>query len=463
LVLTMFVASKGSALVAAWTGEFISRNPTRAKILFDTIGDDYVRLALQKNLAQVEDPARVEKLAPSYALKDIYGLLRGDLNQPAIAVLHVLCSMPGPLGLADLSTIIGKPISAKVIESLDELSFVQGSDGLYTSHPFVRELWEASGNKRTLTPGLIAWAKSVLEKYSPGRDPNVSQAVVQQWANVSAVLRDLAASRSVKHRVEHRRSFLRLWRMADGFLWAVGRWRERQNLGKKARDIAASLKDHDTEVLAIYDALAMTHWYRDRTVDEAERLIDEAAGLAKKHNLQVARARIEWYRSRMLLHAGRVKDAKRAANDAVKLAEVSKDAETRMVALIGLGDAHLEDEAPDSAIRCYEEAECLLDRVPPEIDAILDRSYGRVFLRNGDYAKAIRHFEDAVDRFIGLGLVVQAATTAVYNAEALARAGEPETAQRHLDWGRLHLDPLGSVLRKTSIDVAAQAIKNATP
>jgi tetratricopeptide (TPR) repeat protein len=462
LALTMFVASNGSALVAAWTGEFIARNPRQAQILNRDLANDYGiyhGVARQMDMANVDDPALAERIAPKFTLKLIYDRLRRDLNQPAIAVLHVLCSMPAPLGLADLSGIIGKPISAKVIESLDELSFVQRGDGLYSSHPFVRQVWDSSGQRRTLTPGLIAWAESVLTKYSRDHDPDVSQAVVLHWANVSAVLGDLAASGSVGPR----KAFLRLWRMADGFLWAVGRWRERQKLGEAAWEIALSLKDYDTAVLAIYDALAMTHWYRDRTVDEAERLIDKAAALAKKHKLAVAQARIEWYRSRMLLYDGRVKEALGAAEDAVELAKASKDPETHTLALIGLGDAVREDGLPELALRRYGEAEDLLKHLPAlrarEIKAVLARSYGRVFLRSGDYAHAIRRFEDAIDGFIKLGLVVQAARTAVYNAEALARAGEPETAQRHLDWGRLRLDPLGSVLRQQSIKEAEQAIK----
>jgi tetratricopeptide (TPR) repeat protein len=272
----------------------------------------------------------------------------------------------------------------------------------------------------------------------------------------------LAASSAVGDR----QKFLTLWSHADDFLWAAGRWRERISFGRDAERVAHTLKDSKAEATALFDAQARTLWHRNGTKHEAEALIGRAAAIAKTRGLKPLAATIEHYRSMMLLHVRDVPGALAAARAAVKLADEARNLEVRITARIALGSALREADHPDEALEMYAVASRLLensaDARAADTRAVLNRNLGRVYLRKGEYGNALKMLEQATDAFAQLGLVVQEAETAVYYAEALVRVGEPFTAERHLEWGRARLDPLGSVLRQQSIARVRQEIDHAT-
>jgi len=475
LTLTMFNCSKGSARVAAWTGQFIQRNLDEAKVLDDGLAqiyDDFIAAEAADEGRATDSllPVVPSDREPPINLGSLFAWFESRLTEPACDVLEVLCEMPAGLRTEDLAVIVDRDDVAHLVELLDDRNLLQvaNADGVfehtrYTSHPFVRQLWEAAElqPEPMLQLGMVRWVERVLGQYTRDRDPMVSPIVLRQWPNIAHVLRLLAASPAAIDR----RKFLELWRQADQFLWAAGRWRERLSFGRTAEETARRLGDRAAEISALYDAQAKTLWHRYGTKDGAESLINKAAAIAAKYKLKPLRVRIEWYRSRMLLHVGDFKGALTAATHAVSLADSTKDLQARVTSRIGLANALRDADRLDEALTVYAAVRQLLVAVKgisgDESRAVLDRNEGRVYLRKSSYEDALRKLRSAMEAFVRLGLVVQVAETAVYYAEALARVGEPATAERHLNWGRERLDPLGSALRQRSIARAVREIEEA--
>lgn len=477
LALTMYNSSHGSARVAVWTGEFIVRNPAEAKELDDHLAKAYGNYLERRSagspaealaVAGADESEREDE--PPITLAGIYEWFKERLTRAALDVLELLCEMPAALRIEDLEAIVGRPDVSKLIEELNARNLLQAvrpdtyrQHVRHTSHPFVRQLWKAANRRpgAELARGLTSWADLVLSQYGRDRDPNVSPIVSRQWPNLSHVLRLLAVSKD--KRDLHK--FVELQRYAVDYLWAAGRWRERMSFGMLAAEIANAIGDAAAEAEALFDAQAKTLWHREGTKDTAEKLIDRAAAIAEKHRLKSLEARVEWYRSRMLLHVGELAPAVAAAKKAVALADAAKDLQVRITSRMGLGNAYRESNEPDAALRAYAEVADLLKNASSsqayESRGVLDRNVARVHLRKEEYAPALKRLENAMDIFATLGLVVQEAETAVYYAEALARVGEAATAERHLEWGRERLDPLGSVLRQRSIANARAAIDEA--
>lgn len=485
LAFAMYISSDGSALVAVWTGQYLLRNPREARRLGEYIDGRYGAYLLQLRSAP-EPPAltdgdesdelrKAADLEPPITMDGIYEWFASALTDSELELLDVLCEMPSGLRTDDLALIAHRSEAAieELIEALSERNLVQTlreendpdpKHAQHIGHPFVRELWYASHPtlEEQVWNGIVDWAAHVLDQYVPERDPRVSAININQWSNLAHVLQTLARGGTADQR-----RFLDLWIKADQFLWAAGRWRERLGLGLLAEKTAQQVGDVRREIVALYDAQAKTRWHRDASRKEAEELLDRAAALAERHQFDALRARIEWHRSRLLLHVGDFDAAEAAARRAVELADGARKPETdvRLTARIGLGNVYRERGNAQMAIEKYREAAALLKGrrsvQAEETLAVIERNVGRALLRGGDPAAALQHLEQAMAHFADLELVVQQAETAVDYAEALAKIGEPETAQRHLDWGRRRLDPLGSVLRKQTIDRADKAIRNA--
>ena len=475
LTLAMFNSSKGSARVAAWTGQFIQRNTEEAKALDEGLSVAYEEF-ISRQAADAGDEAEAE-LVPAdddgdapVTLASIYDWFEHRLTEPARDVLEVICEMPAGLRTEDLAVIVNRDDVAHLVELLNDRNLLQvaNADGVaehtrYTSHPFVRQLWEDAKlePEPLLQRGMVRWVENVLNHYTRDRDPMVSPIVLRQWPNIAHVLRRLAASSNAAEQ----RKFLELWEQADEFLWAAGRWRERLSFGRTAERTARKVGDRAAESRALFDAQAKTLWHRYGTKEEAGALIDKAAAIAARHKLHSLRASIEWYRSRMLLHVADFNGALEAAKRAMSLADHAKDLQVRVTSRIGLANALRDSGRLDDALDVYGEVRKLLATQKgtraDESRAVLERNEGRVYLRKSHYEDALRKLRAAMEAFARLGLIVQVAETAVYYAEALARVGEPATAQRHLDWGRERLDPLGSVLRQRSIARAVREIEEA--
>ncbi|HEX2121379.1 MAG TPA: ATP-binding protein, partial [Thermoanaerobaculia bacterium] len=483
LTLSMYESSQGSALHAAWAGQLLARNPAEAEEL-----NKYIALQVGPFLMRARSaltkfgnrrrpgrpavvPTKERRVSDTLSFRMIHEWLSEKLNPNALALLTLLCAMPGGFRLQDLKQIFPEIPMHPTLDKLDtrNLLHIIHTDGLAenavrTCHPFAREVWNSihPDLPEDLWQKLVKWSEWVLRQYGRSRDSKVSPIVSNQWANLARVLDVLSRRESEADR----RQFLDLWKLADGFLWAGGRWRERLMFAQRAEMIARGLGDVETEIIALADGQAKTIWHREADRENAERLLLRAIALADAHDLLSLRARIEVYCSRMLLHVGEAREALEVANNAVVFADAAGDAQWRVIARINLGNAHRENDSPaEVAFQQYDEAEDILNRAETEREeetrAVLQRNRGRVFLRDDRIAEAIDKLEDAMDRFREQKLLVQEARTAVHYAEALSAAGEPWTAEQFLRWGRQHLDPLGSVVMNNRMAAAQQAINDA--
>lgn len=482
LTFVMYASSGGSALVAVWTGQFIARNRAEA----DRLNTD-LRAAGERYLTDIRkqmdtgndvlDPSaqleRIERIPPPVTLDGIYEWFKKKLNAAEMKILDVLCEMPSGLRTDDLAQIVGRSEDevAHLIERLFERNLVQTNlpagdndsrHAQHQGHPFVRHLWAASNPTLAIEvwEPIVSWTAWVLKQHTPERDPRVSPINVNQWPNLAHVLRTLARGGTLQ-----KKRFLELWRMADRFLWAAGRWRERYSFGCTAEAVAREIGDFESEITAIYDAQAETSWYRNAKREDVEKLLERASALAAAHGLDVLSARIEWYRSRMLLHLGENNAALEAAQAAVALADTTDRAGVHVMTHIALGNAYRETDQYPEALEEYDKAADFIEKVESaeaeKTRAIIDRNRGRVHIRTGQRAESIRILERAMTKFHDLDLEVLEAETAVYYAEALAKIGESAMARRHLEWGRQRLNPLGSKLRQRDIARAEHEIEDA--
>jgi tetratricopeptide (TPR) repeat protein len=180
--------------------------------------------------------------------------------------------------------------------------------------------------------------------------------------------------------------------------------------------------------------------------------LDEAAELFERTGDLVQRARVDWYRSRLFAHQGDLHSAIVAAQSAVIIADRSGDARTIGLAHHGLGNIHRRLRQTGSAIEEFEIGRRQFKKAnDPEMLAVAMRRLGSVRMDEGELGQALLDLESSTDQLRSLGLLSEAAESAVLHAQVLAKLGEIRDAALERDIATVILEPLGSTVRNNEI------------
>jgi tetratricopeptide (TPR) repeat protein len=172
------------------------------------------------------------------------------------------------------------------------------------------------------------------------------------------------------------------------------------------------------------------------------------------------RARVEYYRGRLLRHFGELNGALEAAAIAVELARASNERVVIGAALNGYGNVLRSLERFDDAALVYDEALAALSGAgDEEMTAVVRRNRGRLALELGQPEAAVQELEAALDAFAALALAVEEAQAALHHARAIAALGEIEEAEFELATAAERLRALGSKLRGAELTEARMWIE----
>lgn len=454
---TTYTATGGTALGAVWAGQLLKAAPSRAPTLAN----------------------RLSKTSNEEGLQIIYQWCFAQLTPLQRQVLGILCELPAPVPIDDLHTIIGDTTPAqigKAVGGLHALGLLIHTrshsnpparhDRLHFRHPFVRQFWRKGRDTQDSWKLAVEWAKSVSRQYGKeGRKVRYSE-LDARWSNVSFVVRRLAAIDDP----DAKRAFLEIWENVDNFLWITARWRERIKLGDAALDFAGDLYRESgnaaylkQQTFALYDSLGKTHWHRDEATMEAERLLKKGYEVAAATGDDDARARYHWYTSRLHLSRDQAEAAQEEVEIAEGLASTSADRELQATIQNALGNVLRERGMERESLERYERAMSLIENQhsepAEELRDIIVRNRGRLELNRGDYTAAIKHLEEAMERFGRAQNIAQQAECAVYHARALAGIDEFSEAERELDWAESVAATIGSAVVRRQITTARAEIE----
>lgn len=441
----VYTAVTGSPLACVWVG-------------------GYLRLAHDGG----EDLAKKLTGTSAADLETIFEWSVADLSPIDRDVLSVLCELPAPVQTKDLQAVLVIE-EAAIADSLkrlrahnllieEEPQGLASGGGQGTRHPFVRKFWAVSGDSDMQRgwPRIVQWATAELER--SGGDGNWSGFIrlKPKWPNIRHVLDTLMEDGER----QDQRLFLTLWRRADYFLWSAGRRRERLELGRRAEQIARNLSERSFLAHALYDSIAETEWHRRWGREQAEPLLDEAAGIYADLGDAVGRTMVEYYRARLLTKKTRPLDAALSiALGAVELARATADGRLVGLTLNALGNVYRNMGEWKKARSAYEEAGDLLRNAnDEEMKAVVWRNLGRVSLLEGRLGEAIASLEEALNLFQDLALADEEAEAAKDHARTLHRLGESEAAGDELLWCEQTFERLGAVGRRKEVEEAKKEI-----
>jgi len=442
----LYRAMKGLPLACAWVGGLLHVAPLQGSRLVDLLRAD-----------------------GNAELENLFNCCVADLRPLERNVLGVLSELPAALSSTELADITGETSAAiqSAARRLEGRNLLMQetqarSEEIHTKHPFVRQFWQSAAPEVTATvrAQVARWCEDLLHRHGGDRNWRGFAHLRRQWPNVRHVLDALYEKR------DHA-PFLDLWRRADYFLWSAGRWRERIVLGRRAAATSEELGERALLAHALYDSVAETSWHRRGTRKECEPLLDQAGRIFDELGDRSGRAKVEYYRGRMLRHMGDWDEALNVARHAVDIARAADDAYVVGLALNGLANVHRDHPHHPSweeARRCYAEARSVLEAVQPqdeEMLAVTDRNLGRVCLQQGQVGTAIDHLEKSMDAFHQLDLPVEEAEAAVHYAKALAQVDEHEDAAEQVEWAVQTLDRLGSRARSQEVRLARSLIREA--
>jgi tetratricopeptide (TPR) repeat protein len=342
-------------------------------------------------------------------------------------VLLILSCLPNAVPEAELASIAGLPVD-RVRAATAELQLrhlalaTPDGEGVHAAHPFVRQFVMSWPNHGDVQTKLHAWANRVLQARGGDRNWNAYPALNELWPNLRSVLQ-LAATDAPEE-------FLRLWRLADYFLWSSGRRRERERLGQLAVDLAREATRFDYLVHALYDSVAECRWHSSGTEAECKRLLDQAVLVSEKMpDPGPHPAMIEHYRSRMHRHFKNLDEAATAAQKAVLLARKYGDELVIGLCENALGNVFRSQREYDVALSHFAKAaECFEHAQETEMTAIVLRNQGRCHGGMGRHGEAIAALEESVEILRGLSLDIECAEAALDHAKELAALGETDEA-----------------------------------
>lgn len=435
-----------SALACVWFGELLRHSPAESEQLIKRL-----------------DPAKP-------GIQAVYDAMLHGVSTEARMLVGVVCQLPAPVAKSDLLRIIGCK-SGQLNEAIRELErrslIMEREGGWQPRHPFVKQYWrQPAGDPREIVARtaersrilalVLRWAAKVLDKFGGELNFEGYTFLESRWANLGYLLRQLEDSESI----DDQRLFLQLWDRADTFLWTKARWRERLALGRAAEKISRKLGDQRALGKALYESIAEVLWHLHGPSPQISGYLDEAAELFDKVGDLVHRARVEWYRSRLLAQRGDLDAAIRAAQSAVTIAERSGDARTIGLAHHGVGNVHRRLGQTRRALEEFEIGRQHFTKANDlEMLAVARRRLGSVRMHEGDLGQALLDLESSTDQLRSLGLPSEAAESAVLHAQVLAKLGEVRDAARERDVAALVLEPLGSSVRNDEIAEVTRLIE----
>jgi tetratricopeptide (TPR) repeat protein len=431
-----------------WFGELLRHAPDEAELLIERL--------------KTADPG----------IQTVYDAMLDGVSGESRMLVGAVCQLPAPVAESDLRRIIGCK-SGKLHESIRELEqrslIMKREGGWQPRHPFVKQYWQQPAGdpgelaervieRSQIRVRLLDWASKLLEENGGELNWDGYDVLESRWTNLGYLMRQLKDAESP----DDRQLFLRLWDSADTFLWTKARWRERLALGRAAETISRDIGDKRALGKALYESIAEVLWHLYGPSDEVSGYLDEAADLFDDVGDIVHRARVEWYRSRILAQRGVLQAAMTAAVSALLIAEKSADMRTIGLAHHGVGNVYRRLRQPSEALEQFEIAhEYFVRAVDSEMVAVAKRRIGCVRMHEGDLGQALLDLQTSTDQLRGLGLPGEAAESAVFHAQALAMLGEYRDAARERDIAAAVLEPIGSSVRNEEIAETTRLIDGA--
>ena len=437
-----------SALACVWLGELIRHAPGEAESLIQ----------------------RLETATPG--IQAVYDAMLDGVSPEARVLVGAVCQLPAPIEESDLQRVVGcKPGKLHAaIRELEQRSLIMKREaGWQPRHPFVKQYWrEPAGSadkivaraaeRSQIWKRLLAWATDLLARNGGELNWKGYDVLESRWTNLGYLLRQLKDSTTR----EDRELFLQLWSSADTFLWTKARWRERLALGRAAERLSREIDDKRARGKALYEGIAEMLWHLYGPSDEIFNHLDEAAGLFDEIGDLVHRARVEWYRSRMLADQRKLDLALTAAQSAVRIAEQSGDTRTIGLAHHGVGNIFRRSRRGSLALEEFQTGLHYFTAADDkEMIAVAKRRLGCVRMDEGDLGQALLDLESATDQLRALRLPGEAAETAILHAQALAKLGEWRDAVLERDIAAALLEPLGSSIRNEEIAATTRLIDEA--
>jgi tetratricopeptide (TPR) repeat protein/predicted amidohydrolase len=440
---TMLEVMLGVPLACVWAAEIYRDSPVEA---------ERVRRALKDN--------------PKADRTYLFNAIVEQLSPLAKQILGVLCELAAPVTQEDLVVMfendadgagatageVHEAILALHARSLVMPSYlIDGSaPGVTFRHPSIQLFWRLSAgtDRSNVLERALNWCEQLLEQYGGERNWRGLKPIGERWANFGYLIRGLARDGSPLAM----KRFMKLWQLADTYLWTSGRWRERKMLGERALEFAGT-HDATSRAYALYESLAQAEWHLHRDRSAAEPLINEAIaiyeGLGDLHGV----ARAYWNLSRMLRHCGAIKESLAAAQTALANALRAGDLHSSALALHGVGSALLKLDDVEGADDAFRVARVLFEKTgDDEMLAVIERNRGHLFEKRGRYADALRKLESAMDSFDRMGMALEEAEAALYHARALAKLSEKTDAQRQFERAKTIIERLGSRVRRDQIE-----------
>jgi tetratricopeptide (TPR) repeat protein len=377
------------------------------------------------------------------ALQAVFSETTRGLSNEERSLLTLLSRLPQPLAESELGELCDFAIRSAIDQLQTRHLIVAGvgeQGSVHTAHPFVRQFvkgWEqGQADER-----LAAWADRKLNALGGDRNWSGYPLLSKVWANIQIVLESI--------REREPRRFLRLWRLADYFLWSTGRLRERERLGRVAVAVAKELGDAELLVHALYDSVAECRWHRSGTKEECSTLLDEAEQVADKlADPTMHKAMIEHYRSRMFRHFKQPDDALAAASRAIPLAQNCNSPRVLGLCENALGNVYRSQRRSNEALAHFDvAADCFEREGDLEMQAIVLRNQGRCYEQKGESGRAIEALEKSIELLRQLHLYVECAEAALDHATALHTLGENDEAEAEVQEARELFSSLGAVAR----------------
>jgi tetratricopeptide (TPR) repeat protein/predicted amidohydrolase len=440
---TMIEVMLGVPLACVWAAEIYRDSPTEA---------ERVRDVLKRN--------------PQADRTYLFNAIVEQLSPLAKQILGVLCELAAPVTQDDLVMMFERAADGtktnagevhEAILALNSRSLIMpyyaidgSAPGVTFRHPSIQLFWRMSRetDRSHIVERALHWCEHFLEQYGGERNWRGLKPIGDRWANFGYLIRGLARDGSP---VAMKR-FMKLWRLADTYLWTSGRWRERKMLGERAIELAGD-DDPASRAYALYESLAQAEWHLHRDRSTAEPLIKDAIAIYERLGDLRGLARAYWNLSRMLRHCGAIRESLTAAQTALANAVRANDLHSAALALHGLGSALLKLDDVDGADEAFRVARALFEKAgDDEMVAVIERNRGHLLEKRGQYSDALRKLEGAMDSFDRMGMALEEAEAALYHARVLAKLNEMTDAHRQFERAKTIIERLGSRVRRDQIE-----------